>query len=79
MIWTTYTRSVCIQCCDKALYSFHQSIRELFLPNRCWGPALPKHRALMSSYLRDDQFVVDPHSENADLTAGPVKVGDSDE
>ncbi|KAK2164414.1 hypothetical protein NP493_1414g01000 [Ridgeia piscesae] len=54
-------------------------IRELFLPNRCWGPALPKHRKLMSSYLRTDQFVVDPHSEDAVLEAGPVKVSDSDQ
>ena len=52
-----------------------QDFLDIFRPNRHWGPALPKHRRLMSRYLRSDQFTVDPYSEDATLEAGPFKVG----
>lgn len=51
-----------------------KNIVDLFLPNRYWGPALLKHRKLMSTYLRSDQFAVDPYSEDAALEVGPVKI-----
>jgi solute carrier family 6 amino acid transporter-like protein 5/7/9/14 len=43
-----------------------EPISDLFRPSKTWGPALPKHRVLMSHYLSSDQFVVDPNNDSSD-------------
>ena len=62
-------------CTNYCPFVSPQDFLDIFRPNRHWGPALPKHRRLMSRYLRNDQFTVDPYSEDATLEAGPFKVG----
>lgn len=41
-----------------------KEIIELFRPSRYWGPALPKHRELMSRYLSPDDFEIDPYGDD---------------
>jgi solute carrier family 6 amino acid transporter-like protein 5/7/9/14 len=41
-----------------------EPISDLFRPSKEWGPALPKHRRLMATYLSRDQFLVDPRNES---------------
>ncbi|XP_076464972.1 sodium- and chloride-dependent neutral and basic amino acid transporter B(0+)-like isoform X2 [Babylonia areolata] len=48
--------------------SFREKIRAVVNPTRDWGPALPKHRALVTKYVPD--LVVDPH-EDTDGNASP--------
>jgi len=57
---------LCIMQCMKG-----EPVADLFRPSRDWGPALVKHRKLVLRYVHEDNFVVDPWSD--DLQMNDIK------